>query len=44
MEEEIDRVIIFVDSNSDISDSEGTDPASEGDESTGTDDETQLFL
>ena len=44
VEEEIDRVIIFVDYDSDVSDSEGTDPAAEGDESTDTADETQLFL
>ena len=41
VEEEIDRAIIFVDS---VSDSEGTDIASEGDESTDTADETKLFL
>ena len=43
-EEEIDRVIIFVDSDSDVSDNEGTDTASEGDESTDTAYETELFL
>ena len=44
VEEEIDRVIIYVDSNSAVSDSEGTDTASEGDESADTADETKLFL
>ena len=44
VEEEIDRVIIFVDSDSDVSDSEDSDPAAEGDESTDTVDETHLFL
>ena len=43
-EEEIDRVIIFVDSDSDVSDNEGTATASEDDKSTDTADETKLFL
>ena len=42
MEEEVDRVIIYVDSNSDVSDSEDT--ASEGNESTDTADESKLFV
>ena len=42
--EEIDRVIIFVDSDSDVSDNEGIATASEGDKSTDTADETTLFL
>ena len=43
-EEEIDLVIIFVDSDSDVSDNRGTDTVSEGDESTDTDAETKLLL
>ena len=44
VEEEIDWVIIYVDADSDVSNSERTDTAYEGDESTGTADETKLFL
>ena len=43
-EEETDRVIISVDSDSDVSDNEGTATASEGDKSTDTADDTKLFL
>ena len=42
--EKIDRVIIFVDSDSDVSDNEGIATASEGDKSTDTADETTLFF
>ena len=44
VEEEVDRVIIYVDSNSDVSDSEDTDTASEGNESTDTAEESKLFV
>ena len=46
MEEEVDRVIIYVDSasDSDVSDSEDTDTASEGNETTDTADESKLFM
>ena len=44
VEEEVDRVIIYVDSDSDVSDSEDTDTASEGNESTDTAEESKLFV
>ena len=44
MEEEVDIVIISVYSDSDMSDLEGTDTASEGNESTDTAIETTLFM
>ena len=42
VEEEVDRVIIYVDSDSDVSDSEDKD--TEGNESTDTADESKLFM
>ena len=44
MEEEVDRVIIYNDSDSVVSDSEDTDTASEDNKSTGTADESKLFM
>ena len=44
MEEEVDRVIIYVDSDSVVRDSEDTDTASVGNESTDTADESNLFV
>ena len=44
VEEEVDRVTIYVDSDSDVSDSEDTDTASEGNESTDTADESKSFM
>ena len=42
VEEEVDRVIIYVDSDSHVNDSEHT--ASEGNKSTDTADESKLFV
>ena len=44
VEEEVDRVIIYVDSDSHVNDLEDTDRASEGNKSTDTADETKLFV
>ena len=44
MEEVVDRFIIYVDSDSDVSDSEDADTASEGIESTNTADKSKLFV
>ena len=44
VEEEVGRFIIDVDSDSDKGDSEDTDTASEGNESTDTADESKLFV
>ena len=44
VEEEVDRVIIYVDSDSHVNDSEHTDTASEGNKSTDTADESKLFV
>ena len=44
MEEVVDRVIIYVDFDSNVSDSEDADTASEGIESTDTADESKLFV
>ena len=44
VEEEVDRVIIYVDSNSDVSDLEDTYTALEGNESTNTANESKLFV
>ena len=43
MEEGVDRVIIYATSDSDVSDSEDTDTALEGKESTDTADESKSF-
>ena len=44
VEEEVDRVIIYVASDCDVSISEDTDTASEGNESTDTADESKSFV
>ena len=44
MEEEVDRVIIYVDSDNDVSDSEDIDTASVGNKSTDTADESNLLV
>ena len=44
MEEVVDRVIIYVDSDSDVVDSEVADRALEGIKSTDTADESKLFV
>ena len=42
--EEVDRVIIYVNSNSDVSYSEDTDTASEDDESRDTGEQSKVFV